>query len=70
MLTREDAAHRTFQRSLDRFRRAEGELGHAMDDLIGGIEAMREIGTVVDVVMKPSTSAAWVEHRAMRRPAE
>lgn len=67
-ITREDGVHRKFARALERFRRAEAELGHAMDDLIGGIEALRELGVVADIEMKPPMQAAWVEHKVARRP--
>lgn len=69
-LTREDGAHRKLARALERFRRAEVELGLAMDDLISAIETMRELGVVIDIEMKPSTQAAWVEHKVARRPSE
>lgn len=69
-LTREDGVHRKFARALDRFRRAETELGHAMDDLIDGITALREIGVVADVEMGRATQAAWIEHKVARRPPE
>lgn len=69
-ITRESAAHIQFSNAVERFRKAEGELGHAMDDLIEAIARMRELKITVDVEMKPSTAAAWTEHRAMRRPPE
>ncbi len=69
-VTRDEVAVRQLAKAADRMRRLETEMTAAFDEFWNAKEAMAEVGLVVDIQLKPGTSAAfsaWKQDQAKAR---